>query len=102
MNCCVSPGIMFEFRAQLYSVQLHELVLSAALRWLAEQMSRHGLTFNFLSISCDSVPLTEDQAMSCTSRCRALMNIVKHAGVTRAVVAFEVADSDKLQHQCAG
>ena len=84
--------------AQLYPVQLHELGLSAALRWLAEQMSRHGLTVNFLSIACDSVPLTDDQAMLLYQSVRELlMNIVKHAGVNRAVVALEVADSDKLR-----
>jgi signal transduction histidine kinase len=68
------------------------------LRWLAEQMSRHGLTVNFLSIACDSVPLTDDQAMLLYQSVRELlMNIVKHAGVNRAVVALEVADSDKLR-----
>jgi signal transduction histidine kinase len=82
--------------AELYPVQLHELGLPAALHSLAEQMSRHGLTVD-LSIDCDSLPLPNDQGLLLYQSVRELlMNIVKHAGVNRAVVALEVVDSDRL------
>jgi signal transduction histidine kinase len=76
--------------AELYPSQLHELGLAAALRWLAGQMPRHGLTIEF-SISNESLPLTGDQALLLYQSVRELlMNIVKHAGVSRALLAVEV------------
>jgi signal transduction histidine kinase len=76
--------------AELYPVQLHELGLAAALRWLAGQMPRHGLTVE-LSVNNESLALTTDRALILYQAVRELlMNIVKHAGVSYALVAVEV------------
>jgi signal transduction histidine kinase len=82
--------------AELYPAQLHELGFPAALRWLAGQMPRHGLDVD-MSITTDSVPtLTTDQSLLLYQSVRELlMNIVKHAGVSRAVVTLD-ADTNHV------
>jgi signal transduction histidine kinase len=82
--------------AELYPGNLRELGLPAALRSLAEQMSRHGLTVD-VSIDRDALALPHDHALLLYQSVRELlMNIIKHAGVDYAIVACEVVDSDKL------
>jgi len=76
--------------AELYPTELHELGLPAALRWLAGQMPRHGLAVE-LSVSSEALPLTSDMALLLYQSVRELlMNIVKHANVSRAFVTLEV------------
>lgn len=76
--------------AELYPTELHELGLPAALRWLAEQMPRHGLAVE-LSITSEALPLTSDRVLLLYQSVRELlMNIVKHANVSRTFVALEV------------
>ena len=77
--------------AELHPTQLYQSGLPAALRWLVEQMPRHGLTVD-LSISSESLPLTSDNALLLYLSVRELlMNIVKHAAVNRALVTVDVA-----------
>ena len=45
--------------AELHPPQLHELGLAAALRWLAEQMPRHGLAVE-VSITRESLARPRD------------------------------------------
>jgi signal transduction histidine kinase len=75
--------------AELHPTQLYQSGLPAALRWLVEQMPRHGLTVE-LSISSESLPLTSDHALLLYLSVRELlMNIVKHAAVNRALVTVD-------------
>ena len=76
--------------AELYPVQLSELGLPAAILWLAKQMPRHGLEVD-VSIECDHLRLSDDQAMLLYQSVRELlMNIVKHAAVRRALISLAV------------
>jgi PAS domain S-box-containing protein len=70
--------------AQLSPPVLHEFGLAAALKWLGEQMPRHGLS---VDSAIDSRPLnlTENQAVLLFQSARELLlNVVKHAGTGRA------------------
>jgi signal transduction histidine kinase len=79
--------------AELYPSQLHALGLPAALRSLAGQMPRHGLTVD-LSISCEALSIPDDTVLLLYQSVRELlMNIVKHAAVNRACVMLQ-AESD--------
>jgi signal transduction histidine kinase len=79
--------------AELYPTQLQDLGLPGAVRWLAAQMPRHGLDIE-LSLTSESLPLSSDQALVLYQSVRELlMNIVKHAQVSRAVVTLE-SDSE--------
>ncbi len=76
--------------ADLYPADLHQAGLPAALRSLAGQMPRHGLTVN-VSLTCECLALPDDQAILLYQSVRELlMNIVKHAGVDHAVLSLEV------------
>jgi signal transduction histidine kinase len=76
--------------AELYPTELDDLGLPAALRWLAEQMLRHGLAVE-LSIRTEALPLTNERAFLLYRSVRELlMNIVKHAHVSQAFVALDV------------
>ena len=82
--------------AELYPALLYELGFPAALRWLAGQMLRHGLDVE-VSITTDSQPaLMTDQSLLLYQSVRELlMNIVKHAGVSRAVMTLD-ADTNHV------
>ena len=72
--------------AELYPTQLHESGLPAAVRWLAGQMPKHGLTVD-VSMTETPIALPADKALLLYQSVRELlMNIVKHAGVSRASV----------------
>ena len=81
--------------AELYPAHLQELGLAAALRWLAEQMPRHGLTVD-LSFGTESFSISDETAKLLYQSVRELfMNIVKHAAVTHAQLTLTV-DADSL------
>jgi len=66
---------------------LHELGIGPALEWLAEVMEeRYGL---HVRVSCESLtPYTGKPILTLAFRCirELLMNVVKHAGIDRAMV----------------
>ena len=68
---------------------LYELGLGAALEWLTEQVEeKHGLSVNFRLEDLD-VEVPDDAGILLFRAVRELlMNVVKHAGATRAVVAM--------------
>jgi len=81
--------------AELYPAHLQELGLAAALRWLAEQMPRHGLTVE-VSIGTDSFSISDEVAKFIYLSVRELlMNVVKHAAVAHAQVTLTI-DADSL------
>lgn len=82
--------------AELYPKELNELGLPAALRGLAEQMPRHGLEIE-LSINDEASSLSREKALLLYQSVRELlMNIVKHAGVNRALVALDIESESLL------
>ena len=82
--------------AELYPSQLNESGLPTSLRWLAGQMQRHGLDVEVFS-QRDDLPLASDQAKSIYQSIRELlMNVVKHSGVSRAVVSLDVVGEQLL------
>ena len=82
--------------AELFPIQLRELGLPAAIRWLAKQMPRHGLEVD-VSIECDHVLLSDDDAMLLYQSVRELlMNIVKHAAVRQAFISLAVSSDELL------
>src|SRR5215831_8852968 len=82
--------------AELYPIQLCELGLPAAILWLAKQMPRHGLEVD-VSIECDHLLLSGDQAMTLYQSVRELlMNIVKHAAVRHALISLAVISDELL------
>jgi signal transduction histidine kinase len=81
--------------AELYPVHLQQLGVAAALRWLAEQMSRHGLTVD-VSIGTESFSISDEITKLLYQSVRELlMNIVKHAAVVHAQLTLNV-DADSL------
>jgi signal transduction histidine kinase len=81
--------------AELYPAHLQELGLAAALRWLAEQMPRHGLTVD-VSIGTEAFSLSDETAKLLYQSVRELlMNVVKHAAVSQAQLILNV-DADSL------
>ena len=79
-----SLGYVRTLMAELYPVELEQAGLPAALRWLAAEMPRHGLTVE-LSIESESLPLQHEQAVLLYQSVRELlMNCVKHAAVDHA------------------
>jgi signal transduction histidine kinase len=90
-----SLGYVRTLMAELYPAQLQELGLPAALRWLAGEMPKHGLTVE-LSIECESLPLQHEHAVLLYQSVRELlMNCVKHAAVDHARLSLTV-HSDML------
>ena len=80
--------------AELYPVQLSQAGLSAAIRWIAGQMPRHGLEVDVF-IQEEEVPVIGDHAKLLYQSVRELlMNIVKHAAVGRAVVSLDLVSNE--------
>ncbi|MGD9727671.1 MAG: PAS domain S-box protein [Nitrospiraceae bacterium] len=80
--------------AQLSPPVLHEFGLPAALKWLGEQMPRHGLTV-VSTIDAASVDLTENQSVLLFQSARELLlNVVKHAGTDQARLRLEFKNGD--------
>jgi signal transduction histidine kinase len=76
--------------AELVPRELHESGLAAALRWLAPQMSKHGLAVD-VSLADDVIPVSNEEAALLYQLVRELLiNIVKHARVDRASVSVSV------------
>ena len=83
--------------AELSPPVLHELGLSAALQWLAEDMVKHGLMVE-LSLSPGPLPLREDEHVLLYQSVRELLiNIVRHAKTSRARLALSVEVTNQLQ-----
>lgn len=75
--------------AQLSPPVLQEAGLSAALKWLAEQMQTHGLLVQVHSDHRES-QLPEDRAVLLFQSVRELLfNVLKHSGVDQAIVRIE-------------
>ena len=89
--------------AELYPAHLQELGLAAALRWLAEQMPRHGLTVD-VSIGTEAFSLSDETAKLLYQSVRELlMNVVKHAAAAQAQLILNVdADSVLISVQDKG
>jgi PAS domain S-box-containing protein len=74
--------------AELSPRVLYDLGLPPALRWLAEQMARHGLSVE-VSGETDGFSLPEDHAVFLFQCVRELLwNVVKHAGTDKASVSY--------------
>jgi signal transduction histidine kinase len=79
--------------AELVPPELHQSGLADAIRWLADNMAnKHGLT---VDLRLEPLNLAQHQAVF-LYRCvqELLINVVKHAGVDRAIVALTV-DADR-------
>lgn len=82
--------------AELCPPELYEAGLPAAVRWLAAQMLKHGLTVEFNS-TANFFALPKDRAVLLYKSIRELLlNVVKHAKVDRARVSMSVDSSDTL------
>ena len=80
--------------AQLSPPVLHEFGLAAALKWLGEQMARHGLSVT-TEIEGEPVPLSEEQAVLLFQSVRELLfNVLKHAGTDRAVLRLTSTEGE--------
>jgi PAS domain S-box-containing protein len=74
--------------AELSPRVLYDLGLPPALRWLAEQMARHGLSVE-VSGQTEGFSLPEDHAVFLFQCVRELLwNVVKHAGTSKASVSY--------------
>lgn len=83
--------------AELSPTILYEFGLVAALRWLGEQMIRHGLHVQVLDNNY-TIQLPEDKAILVYQSIRELLfNIVKHAGTTDATVSIQGGKKECLQ-----
>jgi PAS domain S-box-containing protein len=72
--------------AELSPPVLHQLGLVMGIRWLAEQMMRHGLTLT-VQVEDNIPPLAEDRLILSFQCVRELLlNVVKHAGTESASV----------------
>jgi signal transduction histidine kinase/ActR/RegA family two-component response regulator len=78
--------------AELSPSVLHEMGLPLALKWLAEQMGKHGLVVD-VHLSQKQVLLPNDQAILLFQSIRELLlNVIKHAQTTHARVSCSVND----------
>ncbi len=83
--------------AELSPPVLQELGLPIALKWLAEQMSKHNLTVD-VYLSQETVSITEEKEVLLFQSVRELLiNIVKHAKVARAIVSLMVDEQNCLR-----
>ena len=83
--------------AELNPPVLQELGLPMALKWLAEQMPKHNLTVD-VHLSQETVSISEEQEVLLFQSVRELLiNVVKHAGVTRAAVSLTVDEHEHLR-----
>ena len=82
--------------AQLTPPVLREFGLVMGLTWLADQMKQHGLTVSTTILS-SSVNVPEEHAVLLFQSARELlMNVVKHAGTTRADLAIAISAQSVL------
>lgn len=80
--------------AELSPPVLQELGLLPALRWLGEQMVKHGLSVD-VQVSGDPIPLPDDQAMLLYQSVRELLfNVLKHAATDHAAVMLSLEDDE--------
>ncbi|GJL67447.1 MAG: hypothetical protein NPIRA06_00820 [Nitrospirales bacterium] len=83
--------------AELSPTILYELGLVPALKWLGQQMERHGLHVQ-VQASDQSVRLPEDHAIFVFQAVRELLfNVIKHAGVTNATVSLDGHSEQDLE-----
>ncbi len=81
--------------AQLSPAVLHDLGLVPALQWLAEQMKEQGLTVEVRVLTEERPRFNESQADLLFQAVRELlMNTMKHAGVSQAVVSLDKQGGD--------
>jgi PAS domain S-box-containing protein len=79
--------------AELSPPVLHEFGLSAALRWLGEQMSRYNLAVTVRIHTAEEIALPEDQAILLFQSVRELLlNTTKHAHSPHASVVLDHVD----------
>ena len=81
--------------AELSPQVLQQSGLVAALKWLAEQMSSHGLVIE-ASITADRIAIEQQRAAMVYQSVRELLfNVLKHAGIGRAALSVWIqADKD--------
>ncbi len=83
--------------AELSPSILYELGLVPALKWLAQQMERHGLRAQVQDPD-QAMQLSEDQGIFVFQAVRELLfNIIKHSGVSEATVSLDVHPDQGLQ-----
>jgi PAS domain S-box-containing protein len=83
--------------AELSPPVLYQFGLVAGIRWLAEQMRRHGLAVT-VEEQHDIPPLAEDRLVfSFLSVRELLLNVIKHAGTTHAAVRFSLDPAQNIQ-----
>jgi PAS domain S-box-containing protein len=83
--------------AELSPPVLHQFGLVMGIRWLAEQMPRHGLNVD-VQAEPDIPPLAEERLIVTFQSVRELLlNVVKHAAVNQAVVKIAVSADRHLQ-----
>lgn len=82
--------------AELSPPVLHELGLTAALQWLAQDMVKHGLNVE-LRLSPRSLSLRDDHHVLLYQSIRELLiNIVKHAKTSRASLTLSIEGMNQL------
>jgi signal transduction histidine kinase/ActR/RegA family two-component response regulator len=83
--------------AELSPTILYEVGLPAAVRWLGEQMERHGLTVE-VQQDDNIAPLPDDQAVLVFEAIRELLvNTAKHAMVHKASVRLERMATNRMK-----
>jgi len=74
---------------------LHDLGLVQALHWLAEQMVQQGLKVDVQVLTKEQPHFSENQSDLLFQAVRELLtNVVKHAGVPKAIVSVDKQDRD--------
>ncbi|WNM64070.1 PAS domain-containing protein [Candidatus Nitrospira neomarina] len=82
--------------AELSPSILYELGLVPALKWLGQQMERHDLRVQ-VQHGDQAIELSEDQAIFVFQAVRELLfNIIKHSGVSEALVSLKRTASQEL------
>lgn len=83
--------------AELTPPVLHEFGLIMAVRWLADQMQRHGLHVQ-VDVRTEDLSVPEDEAGLLYQALRELLiNVVKHAESPRAAVTIETDGAGELR-----
>ncbi len=83
--------------AELSPSILYELGLVPALKWLGQQMERHGLRVQ-VRHGDQAIQLSEDQAIFVFQAVRELLfNIIKHSGVSEAIVSLDRHADQELE-----